>query len=180
MLPLDPADQALALTRDEFCAQNPHPFFFCGQVPERPQRAVGTDILDQTSAIQLLRADAPGERDRRPTPVAVKPWAIAIKKVQAAFPSMITIGRTRNNDVIVEDTLVSKFHAFLRTTRDRWELVDAGSRNGTFVAGRRLEARGAGVELKIGDRVRFGRLDFVFLDAATCWDHLVRAQDRWG
>ena len=178
MLPVDPADQALALTRDEFRAQYPHPFLYCAHEPERPQRVVGTDILDDTSAIRLLQADQPRERKR--TPVAVKPWAIAIKKVQAAFPSMITIGRTRNNDVLVEDTLVSKFHAFLRTGRDRWELVDAGSRNGTFVGGRRLEPRGAPVELKLGDRVRFGQLDFYFLDAAACWDHLVRAQDRWG
>ncbi len=54
---------------------------------------------------------------------------------QNAFAFGITVGRTRNNDVVVEDNSVSRFHAYfvcdLRS--GQWRLVDAESSNGTFL-----------------------------------------------
>jgi ABC-type multidrug transport system fused ATPase/permease subunit len=47
------------------------------------------------------------------------------------------IGRDPENDIVVDDVLVSGFHAELRARPDGLhELVDLGSRNGTFVNGR--------------------------------------------
>ena len=50
------------------------------------------------------------------------------------------VGRDPANDVVVDDALVSRFHAELRTRPDgRRELVDLGSANGTYVNGRAVE-----------------------------------------
>lgn len=49
------------------------------------------------------------------------------------------IGRAPDNDVVVDDLLVSRHHAELRRGPDgRLTLTDIGSRNGTFVNGRRV------------------------------------------
>jgi ABC-type multidrug transport system ATPase subunit len=50
------------------------------------------------------------------------------------------IGRDADNDIVVDDLLVSRFHAELRARPDGLhELVDLGSRNGTFVNGRLVD-----------------------------------------
>lgn len=107
-----------------------------------------------------------------------RPLVLPLRKVQTTFPSMITIGRTDNNDLVVPDEQVSKFHAFFRMVGDRVELSDAGSRNGTFVANRKLEGRGAGEPVNRGDRLAFGAVEFQFFDARGCWEWL-RQLDRF-
>ena len=86
-----------------------------------------------------------------------RPLVLPLRKVQSTFPSMITIGRTENNDLVVSDEQVSKFHAFFRIVGDRVELSDAGSRNGTFVGSQKLAARGAGAPVNRGDRFALRR-----------------------
>lgn len=50
------------------------------------------------------------------------------------------IGRDPKNEIVVDDLLVSRFHAELRARPDGLhELVDLGSRNGTFVNGRAVD-----------------------------------------
>jgi pSer/pThr/pTyr-binding forkhead associated (FHA) protein len=91
---------------------------------------------------------------------------------------MITVGRTENNDLVIPDEQVSKFHAFFRLVGDRVELTDAGSRNGTFVGSRRLEARGSSAPLNARDRFAFGAVEFQLFDARGCWEWL-RQLDRF-
>ncbi|MFC9549770.1 ATP-binding cassette domain-containing protein [Rhodococcus sp. NPDC056960] len=50
----------------------------------------------------------------------------------------IRIGRTVDNDVILDDLLVSRHHAELRHSGGRWEIVDLDSANGTYVNGTRV------------------------------------------
>lgn len=62
------------------------------------------------------------------------------KSKRNEFSDMITVGRTLNNDVVVDIASVSKFHAYFRNEGDGvYSLTDAGSMNGTFIEGRRLE-----------------------------------------
>jgi pSer/pThr/pTyr-binding forkhead associated (FHA) protein len=62
---------------------------------------------------------------------------------QNAFGLGITLGRATNNDVVVDDPSVSRFHAYLQLDRHShvWHLVDAESSTGTFVGGERLAPR---------------------------------------
>lgn len=54
--------------------------------------------------------------------------------------SRITIGRLPDNDVVLDDLLVSRRHAELQQTPSGWSITDLGSGNGTFVNGRRVTA----------------------------------------
>jgi hypothetical protein len=85
---------------------------------------------------------------------------------RSPYSSYISVGRTPNNDVVIEDASLSKFHAYLRADeRGEVTLQDAGSRNGTFVddVPVRTRERGSAATLHPGARVRFGRVDLVFL-----------------
>jgi hypothetical protein len=97
---------------------------------------------------------------------------LAVRKTQLAFPSMITVGRTANNDLVLPDVRVSKFHCWFKVSSDRVELVDAGSRNGTFVRTRRLAPKATPTEVRFGDKVRFGDLEFQLLEPGAAWDKL--------
>jgi hypothetical protein len=52
--------------------------------------------------------------------------------------AVITIGRSSENDIVIDDAEVSRHHARLSRSRGKWILEDLGSRNGTFVDGQRI------------------------------------------
>jgi len=92
---------------------------------------------------------------------------------------MITVGRTRNNDIVLPDESVSKFHAFFREADAteppapadgprRMLLQDAGSRNGTLFNGGPVPTakQGDPLVVSMGGQVRFGLVELTFLDAA--------------
>jgi len=177
-----------------------HPYFFMISRARlvRPARAsatvTGMAAIRNRSETLLKGGEPPADLARVPTGIirAVdvsksksgggggggRPLVLPLRKVQSTFPSMITVGRTDNNDLVVPDEQVSKFHAFFRLVGDRVELSDAGSRNGTFVSGRRLEARGAAAAVGRGGRFAFGAVEFQLFDARGCWEWL-RQLDRF-
>jgi ABC-type multidrug transport system ATPase subunit len=53
---------------------------------------------------------------------------------------VLRIGRAADNEVVVSDLNVSRYHAELRRGRAGYEIVDLGSHNGTFVNGQRVSA----------------------------------------
>src|SRR5439155_7106136 len=61
----------------------------------------------------------------------------------------------------VPDPHVSSTHAELRRAAGLWLLEDAGSKNGTFVDGERIERH----VLRDGERVEIGRTFFLFRNA---------------
>jgi ABC-type multidrug transport system ATPase subunit/pSer/pThr/pTyr-binding forkhead associated (FHA) protein len=76
----------------------------------------------------------------------------------ASVPGAITVGRTPDNDVVVADVLASRHHAMLVPTNGGMEIRDAGTLNGTFVNGVRVDA----AALHEGDVVTIGNIDLVF------------------
>lgn len=63
-----------------------------------------------------------------------------------------TLGRHRNNDIVINDPKCSSFHARIDRTQEGFTVIDLKSRNGTYVNGKRIEQ----VRLKTGDEVRVG------------------------
>lgn len=69
-----------------------------------------------------------------------------------------TLGADPGNDLVLADRFISGHHARLRWDGVRWWLQDLGSRNGTFVNGRRYPSHReqpvpAGATLLLGDMV---------------------------
>jgi hypothetical protein len=73
-----------------------------------------------------------------------------------------TLGRHRNNDIVITDPKVSSFHARIDRTTEGHVLVDLGSRNGSFVNGRRVsnQALANGDELRVGTAKLNYQIDF--------------------
>jgi hypothetical protein len=78
------------------------------------------------------------------------------------FSTMITIGRAKNNDIILEIPTVSKLHAYVIARGATNLIFDQGSRNGVTVDGRRLGASeglplvdGATIQLAPGLALRY-------------------------
>ena len=88
----------------------------------------------------------------------VLPDRTATLTVSEGHPARI-IGRSSEADVALRDPEVSRRHATLQAARGILYLTDLGSRNGTFLNGKKLG--GEGIEVKIGDHIDVGntRLD---------------------
>ena len=76
-------------------------------------------------------------------------------------PSIITIGRTQDNDIVIADYAISKKHAQIIIFKDKYFIVDTGSTNGTSVNEIRV-IQGMKVQLSVNCTVSFGRICFVF------------------
>ena len=90
---------------------------------------------------------------------------------------IVTVGRASKNDVVITDPSVSRVHALLkRDEKGVFLMLDAGSSNGTTVNGASVLTRGNGPpsQLKPGDNVRLGRVEFTFTDAAALQDFVVQ------
>ncbi|MFG2042387.1 ATP-binding cassette domain-containing protein [Dactylosporangium sp. NPDC048998] len=70
----------------------------------------------------------------------------------------IRIGRGAGNDIVLSDLRSSRNHAELRRTPTGFEVVDLGSRNGTFHNGRQITRQ----DVSPGDLISIGRHEFIF------------------
>ena len=69
-----------------------------------------------------------------------------------------TMGRAARADFIVDAALVSRLHCRLSLDdRDRLDIEDLGSTNGTWVNGRKIER----APLTSGDKLKVGRVEFL-------------------
>ncbi|WP_072620482.1 adenylate/guanylate cyclase domain-containing protein [Spirulina major] len=76
-----------------------------------------------------------------------------------------TIGRGAENNFVIPDRWISRNHAMLQYTETGiFYLIDLGSRNGTFINGRRVNVP---VVLKSGDHVTFGQSELRFFFGNT-------------
>ena len=103
-----------------------------------------------------------------------EPMAVVIEKTKDnAFQRRITIGRTGNNDIVLDDASVSRFHAWIEHLDEGWALVDAGSRNGSTVGGRKIAPKATAM-LTNGLALRIGALHLTFYSAQGFLDLLAR------
>ncbi|MBL8937492.1 MAG: FHA domain-containing protein [Archangium sp.] len=91
-----------------------------------------------------------------------EPLAVIVEKTKDnAFQRRVTVGRTSNNDIVLDDNSVSRFHAWLQLDDAGWTIVDAGSRNGTWVGGKKLVVK-APATLASGVRVKVGAIELTY------------------
>jgi pSer/pThr/pTyr-binding forkhead associated (FHA) protein len=98
------------------------------------------------------------------------PLVFELKKGRDASNALldITIGRTGNNDLVVDDESVSRFHGFFRQDKhtDLWSVTDVGSKNGITVGGVRLVPEKAHL-LAAREELVIGSVAMLFLQPET-------------
>ena len=124
--------------------------------PQRPEQLEehGQTMIYSTSA----RVGGPVEEAHARRPAARALLAVGGRRLLVP-PGGGTIGRSRDCDVVLEDTGISRRHAEIRPSGDGWTVEDLGSTNGVLVNG--LGVRGA-QPLHPGDRVELGSTEIVF------------------
>jgi len=82
------------------------------------------------------------------------------------------IGRERDNELVLTDPRVSRYHAVIELDKDRWVIRDQHSANGTFVNGKRISV---GKVLHPNDRIQIGETEMVFHPSPVGADGQVEA-----
>ena len=85
------------------------------------------------------------------------------KTTQELTDDRITIGRAPDNMIQIDDPSVSGRHAQLLLIDERYQLKDLGSTNGTRVNSELV----TDVFLRVGDRIRFGKVEARYESDAT-------------
>ncbi|MEV6162682.1 FHA domain-containing protein [Streptomyces sp. NPDC052052] len=115
-------------------------------------------LVEQTSPPRATRSAD------RPTAVAKPEATITFRQPTSVRPRpvrTVRIGRSPDNDLVVDDLVVSHRHAELRTHPDgTYEIVDLGSHNGTYLNGQ-LVGRAPVAE---GDIIGVGHSEFALID----------------
>jgi FHA domain/zinc-ribbon domain len=98
--------------------------------------------------------------------VAAESGALVIRsgggRVGQSFPlrgERMTIGRSPDAEVFLDDVTVSRDHAVLVRRSGSWYLDDSGSLNGTYVNRRRIDSH----RLEDGDELQVGKYKLTYL-----------------
>ncbi|MBL4850259.1 MAG: FHA domain-containing protein [Planctomycetes bacterium] len=116
-----------SLGRDEFLRQVDCPYLYLPELPDLSDSHLFTTTEFKLSDLKVAK----NHEGQGIVPVRKAPDS-------NAFAMMITLGRAPNNDVVIPDGRISKFHAYFRRVGERWMLTDASSTNGTTIDGIRI------------------------------------------
>ena len=148
---------------------NPEGANFCASCGTPLAAAAGERTL-RIHAVDPMQ-DAPGPKDDVLVELSdvevgsgvlvVRAGAMAGQRLNLDLP-LTRLGRHPQSDISLDDITVSRRHADIERLADGgYEIRDAGSLNGTYVNGERVEKTG----LSNGDEVQIGKFRMVFLDA---------------
>jgi hypothetical protein len=104
-------------------------------------------------------------------------YCLLRREGEAQFAGWLEIGRTIDNDIVINDYTISKQHARIRRNPRGvgWILEDRGSTNHSFVEREPLK-KGKKVLVKSGTLVRFGRLHFTLLEPSDFCELLMSGE----
>ena len=134
------------------------------------------DTSDHTNALRSNKTQIINSDDKFPKrsgPGASLPYAIypIMKRSGTESPTGIfTIGRTKENSMIMKDMAISKKHAVIFIHKGSFYIKDCGSTNGTRVNDQPVNKQ----PVKLGDKakIQFGNLRFTFMTPASLHDLL--------
>ena len=126
-----------------------------------PPGAQTEDWAPTRAAVVMSRPEANGTRVHLIAKAPGKP---------NAFPMGVTVGRVGGNDIELDDSSVSRFHAWLQQDERTkvWALTDADSKNGTWIAGGELAPKQR-VPLIDHTEIRLGNVYLTFLLPESLW-----------
>jgi hypothetical protein len=114
----------------------------------------------------------PGVTTASNTPRPLQVFELAKRPGANAFSHMITVGRAHNNDVVIPDAAVSKFHLSFTQREGVWNVTDS-STHGTWIGATKLE-KGLGTRIESGVTLSLARAVLVrFLSPEDLFAYLV-------
>ncbi len=130
------------------------------QMPKRFVGPQGTLALSPADAQRLLR------EAKKKTPYAEKQEHPCLLGINSPFRGQrfiinrprTTIGRAKDNDIVLNESSVSAVHARLINDNGTWRVMNMLSTNGTFVNDKKI----TDIILNPGDKIRMGRVELIF------------------
>lgn len=158
-------DDRRALSRDAFLQKHTSAVLVISLTPEGGP-------LEDDGAFRTQQVTASAARN----PLLPIPKLTAVvpitKRMADAFQAFIWVGRESRCDVALPFNSVSKLQAqFVKRPNGDYELMDAGSTNGTYVDGTKL-VKNKPVALRDSMQLRFGKLDTRFRTAQGFYEEL--------
>jgi pSer/pThr/pTyr-binding forkhead associated (FHA) protein len=135
-----------------------------GGAEEEAEAALNVSVPDLKNIVistppEEVKADLRKEIFVAEFVVQNKPKQIRLELTQG---QRLSVGRTKENDLAVEDESVSKIHASLVLNKENQLMVaDTGSTNGTFINDERI-AYGKAFAVNSGDKVKCGTVEILF------------------
>jgi hypothetical protein len=121
-----------------------------------------TELTKDLSSTAQTTTDGPDTQNSQPVDL-FRALVYRLRKKTQSAQSIIIVGRSSNNDVFIDNKLISKFHAYFMVGGNRWHLADGGSTNGTFVDGVELKPNEPFL-LQVNARISFSDASFRFVD----------------
>lgn len=194
LLPHSLVEQIGSTPRSQFCAQFANTRFLLVRLEGRPAlvqwlEATGNSrgaelsptrdsISYATGIANLAKLKAGMNVVRTPQALAQvvkrERWFAAALRKRAdggskSFIDRISIGRATNNDIVLRDPTVSKFHAWFECDDEgQFYLADGHSTNGTRLNGNPLAKQPERVGQ--GDEIAFGDVQAMLCNAELLWD----------
>ena len=135
----------------------------CGAYLGAPEQARSDDA---TTATYVIDENTGELRPVDVGDVAAEAGALVIRsgggRVGQSFPlhgERMTIGRSPDTEIFLDDVTVSRDHAVLVHRGGSWFLDDSGSLNGTYVNRRRIDSH----KLEEGDELQIGKDKLTYL-----------------
>ena len=113
--------------------------------------------FDVAHLTETLQVTAPAETGKNTSPSG----AFLILNNGQVFPlntSVVNLGRSLENQVVIEDIAVSRLHAQLRFIHGHYVIFDLDSTSGTFVNGKRITES----PLQPGDVISLAKVNLIF------------------
>ncbi len=92
----------------------------------------------------------------------VEERALLCKGKEIPLVSKITLGRDPGNSVVLEDKMVSRFHAEIQKIKDEYFVKDLNSSNGTYVNDIKVPEKKY-IKLEEKDRIRIGKVELTII-----------------
>ena len=161
-----------------FVRAHPSPVFVTGAIHKGVLRHKSMDDSPVGSGSTMYHLDVDAIMDGEELDAALDGFImgtdrfIEIEEKDANVGDWITVGRTAQSDVVINDYTVSKHHARLvRKSEGLWTLEEMGSTNGTTMNHVPIP-KGQEIQLVNGMCVIFGRVELTFLDPKGFFEFL--------
>jgi len=147
------ARQIDKMGQDEFEKKFEHPFLIAGGLNEDDSLSFETS------------GDSEWEE-------AMVEYIYPLKKDDSRVFTFITVGRSRNNHIVIRSKVVSKLHLVIHREKEGYTVMDSGSRNGSSLNDRPLVPQQPQA-LKTGDVITLaGKITVRYLTPPSAFDYL--------